>query len=75
MTKITTGDINMKPRWFFVLGSASMIIGLVASSISAIFLMNLLFFSLRQHGPMGEWRLQSMLESFPWWVLLLALGG
>lgn len=75
MTKIITGSINMKPRWFFVLGSSSMIIGLAASSIGAIFLMNIIFFSLRQHGPMGEWRLQLMMESFPWWVLLLAIGG
>ena len=75
MTKITTGVINMKPRWFFVLGSILMMFGLIASSIGAIFLMNLLFFSLHQHGPMGEWRLQLMLESFPWWILLLALGG
>lgn len=75
MTQITAGTINMKPRWFFVLGSVSMILGLVSASMGAIFLMNLMFFSLRQHGPMGEWRLQLMLESFPWWVLLLAIGG
>ena len=75
MAKITAGTINMKPRWFFVLGSVSMMFGLVSASIGAIFLINLIFFLLRQHGPMGEWRLQLMLESFPWWILLLALGG
>jgi len=75
MTQITAGNIQMKPRWFFVLGSVSMMLGLVSASVGAIFLMNLLFFSLRQHGPMGEWRLQLMMESFPWWVLLLAIGG
>ncbi|MBU1033695.1 hypothetical protein KKI22_01965 [Patescibacteria group bacterium] len=75
MTKITTGAINMKPRWFFVLGSISMILGLVSASIGAIFLMNLIFFLLRQHGPMGEWRLQLMTENFPWWILLFAVGG
>lgn len=75
MTQIATGNIQMKPRWFFVLGSVSMMLGLVSASIGAIFLMNLMFFSLRQHGPMGEWRLQLMMESFPWWVLILAIGG
>lgn len=75
MTKITIGAINMKPRWFFMLGSVSMVLGLVSASIGAIFLMNLIFFSLRQHGPMGEWRLQLMMKSFPWWILLLAIGG
>lgn len=75
MTQIATGNIQMKPRWFFVLGSISMMLGLIAASISTIFLMNLIFFLLRQHGPMGEWRLQLMLESFPWWILPLAVGG
>lgn len=75
MVKIKSGKIAMKPRWFFVLGSISMILGLIAASISAIFLINLMFFLLRQHGPMGEWRLQLMVESFPWWVLLFGLGG
>lgn len=75
MAKITAGSINMKPRWFFVLGSVLMMLGLVSASIGAIFLMNLLFFSLRQHGPMGEWRLQLILKSFPWWILLLAIAG
>lgn len=75
MTKITTGAINMKPRWFFILGSVSVMLGLISASIGAIFLMNLIFFSLRQHGPMGEWRLQLMIENFPWWILLSAICG
>ncbi len=74
MNKIATGNISMKPRWYFVLGSSLMILGLVSSSISAIFLTNLSFFLLRQHGP-GAWKLQLILESFPLWIPLLAFFG
>ena len=75
MSKIIQGDINMKPRWYFIFGSILTLLGLLAAGISTIFLINLIFFSLRQHGPMGDWRLQLMIESFPWWILLLAIGG
>lgn len=75
MNKISAGHIIMKPRWYFVLGSVLMGLGLVAASIGTIFLINLNFFLLRQHGPMGELKLQLMLESFPWWIPLLAISG
>jgi len=75
MNKISSGHITMRPRWYFVLGSILMGLGLVAASIGTIFLINLNFFLLRQHGPMGELKLQLMLESFPWWVPLLAISG
>jgi hypothetical protein len=65
----------MKPRWYFVLGSFSLFFGTVGISIGAVFLTNITLFLLRQHGPMGQWRLQTMLQSFPLWVPLLALGG
>lgn len=75
MTKVKSGQITMKPRWYFVLGSLLMSFGLIGLSIGAIFLTNLSFFFLRQHGPMGEWRFQLMLESFPWWIPILAILG
>jgi uncharacterized membrane protein YdcZ (DUF606 family) len=75
MNKISAGHIIMRPRWYFILGSTLMGLGLVAASIGAIFLINLNFFLLRQHGPMGELRLQLMLESFPWWIPFLAILG
>jgi hypothetical protein len=75
MTKVRSKSITMKPKWFFVLGSLSMIVGLISSFIVGTFLTNLTFFLTRQHGPMGQWRLDQIINSFPMWVPLVALGG
>jgi hypothetical protein len=75
MAKVQSGAIVMKPRWYFVLGTVLMSAGLVGLSIGAIFLTNLSFFMVRQHGPMGEYRLQLMWESFSWWIPALAIAG
>ncbi len=75
MAKVMSREISMKPRWYFVLGSALMMLGVVGLSIGAIFLANLTFFLLRSHGPMGQWRLQTMMTSFPWWVPILSVIG
>ena len=75
MAKVKSGKIAMKPRWYFVLGSLLMSLGIIGFSIGAIFLTNLSFFLLRQHGPMGEYRLQLMLNSFSWWIPFLAILG
>ena len=75
MAKVKSNEISMKPRWYFVLGSLLMVVGLAGFSMGAVFLTNLTFFLLRQHGPMGQWRLQIMLDSFPLWVPILAVIG
>jgi hypothetical protein len=75
MAKVKSNEITMKPRWYFVIGSFLMVAGLVGFSIGAIFITNITLFLLRRHGPMGEWRLQLMLNSFPWWVPILAIVG
>ena len=75
MAKVKSNEISMKPRWYFVSGSLLMILGLVGLSTGAIFSTNLMLFSLRKHGPMGQWRLQTMLDSFPLWVPILAVVG
>jgi hypothetical protein len=75
MAKVKSNEISMRPRWFFVLGSLLMMVGLVGLSIGAIFLTNITLFLLRQHGPMGQWRLQVMLDNFPLWVPVLAVAG
>jgi len=73
MEKVKTNEIMMRPKWHFILGSFLMVIGLISFSVVAIFLANLTFFLMKQHGPMGEWRLQLMLQSFPLWIPLLAI--
>lgn len=75
MAKIKSGQITMKPHWYYILGTVLSLAGLVSSSVVAIFLTNLTIFLLKQHGPNGQWRLQQILESFPLWVPILALVG
>lgn len=72
MQKVKLNEIVMKPRWYFILGSLLSVIGLISFSIAAIFLVDLTLFLIKQHGPMGEWRLQLMLQSFPLWIPFLA---
>jgi len=72
MVKIKKEEIRMKPKWYFVVGSLLMTTGLIATSIVAIFLINLLLFFLRKRGP-GIMRLELMVTTFPWWISLLAL--
>ncbi len=75
MTQIMSNKIVMKPRWYYVLGTVLSLVGLICSSFVAIFLTNLTIFMLKQHGPNGSWRLQQILESFPFWVPILAVVG
>jgi len=65
----------MKPRWYFVLGTSALVVGLVGLSIVLIFLVNLSVFSLRTHGPMGDIRYQQLLASFPWWIPAIMIVG
>jgi hypothetical protein len=75
MQKINQGEIKMKPKGYFILGSILTFTGLVATVIVSTFCIGLISFSLRAHGPMGEYRLDQMLTSFPWWTLFLAILG
>lgn len=74
LSKITTGQIKMKPRWYFIVGSILTVAGLSGLIIGAIFLTNLFLFLLRKQGP-GIMRLERMTESFPWWILIFAVVG
>ncbi|MFA5961323.1 MAG: hypothetical protein WC848_01415 [Parcubacteria group bacterium] len=73
MEKINKGQIKMRPRIYFILGSIFVFTGLVASSVTAIFLVSLMRFMFRTHGPMGQFRLEQLLTSFPLWVPLVAI--
>jgi hypothetical protein len=65
----------MKPKWYFVVGSLAMAVGLFGSAIISVFLVSLISFSLRTHGPMGEVRYQQIISSFPWWAPIIAVAG
>lgn len=75
MAKISSGEIKMKPKWYFILGSVLMIIGLTALSISSIFLTNITLFLVKKHGPMGQWKAQYLISNLPLWIPLLAVFG
>ena len=75
MNKIRKGDVRMKPKIYFILGSVAAFIGLISSFIFTVFLINLTQFALRTHGPMGQYRLEQLLQSFPWWAPILSIVG
>lgn len=73
MQKVKSNEISMRPHWYFVLGSALSFIGLIGLSVIAVFLVNITLFLSRQHGPMGEAKFQTMINSFPWWIPVVAV--
>lgn len=75
MAKVKSNEISMKPRWYFMLGSLLMVVGLAGFGIGAIFLTNLTLFLLRRHGPIREWKLQAIISGFPLWIPILAIVG
>ncbi|MEI6191412.1 MAG: hypothetical protein WCP24_03560 [bacterium] len=75
MKKIDMGEIKMKPKGYFIMGSIFTFIGLVSTVVVSTFSIGLIRFSLRSHGPMGQYRFDQILASFPWWTLVLAILG
>lgn len=75
MAKVNSGQISMKPKWYFALGSVLLVCGLAGLMAGGVFLTNVTLFLLRKHGPMGQWRWEQLISSFPWWVPVLAVIG
>ncbi|MFA6446091.1 MAG: hypothetical protein WCW14_02460 [Candidatus Paceibacterota bacterium] len=75
MDQIHEQKIKMRPRVYFIAGSIFTFMGLVSSVVISVFLVGLIRFSLRTHGPMASYRLDQILSSFPWWVPIFAIIG
>jgi hypothetical protein len=75
MSKIKTGQIKMKPKWYFLFGSVFIFFALVSLIIISIFLISLITFSLKSHGPMGAIRYQQIISNFPWWAPIIVIIG
>ena len=75
MDQIHEEKIKMRPKAYFILGSVLTFVGLVSSVVVSVFLVGLIRFSLRTHGPMASYRLDQILSSFPWWAPMLAIVG
>ncbi|HBB02185.1 MAG: hypothetical protein US89_C0002G0029 [Candidatus Peregrinibacteria bacterium GW2011_GWF2_38_29] len=73
MGKIHHGEIKMRSRLYYILGSLLAISGLAASIIVSVFFISLTRFMLRAHGPMGQIRLDQLISSFPWWAPIFAI--
>ena len=73
MEQVRHGKIKMRPRLYFVIGSFLTFVGLVSAIVTSVFLVGLTRFFLRSHGPMGQYRLEQMLSSFPWWAPIFAV--
>ncbi len=73
LKKIHKGQIKMRPRIYFIFGSIFIFLGLVASSLTTIFIISLMRFMIRSHGPMGQFRFEELLTSFPLWIPLGAV--
>jgi hypothetical protein len=76
MNRINSGEVKMKPRWYFIAGSILMFGSVVALALVSIYLINLALFALKPHyGPGAGFRLEAMIAGFPWWAPLLAISG
>jgi len=74
MEKVLSGEIKMKPKWYFVLGSFFSIAGLTGLFISTAFLFNLFIFTIRRLGTgRGYHRIIYMLDNFPLWIPIVGL--
>jgi len=75
MSKIERGQLKMRPKWMFVVGSVALVLGVIGTYVLSVFLVSLISFSLRTHGPMGAIRYQQLLDNFPLWAVGLAIVG
>ena len=75
MDQIHEEKIKMKPRFYFITGSILTFVGLVSSVVISVFLVGLIRFSIRSHGPMASYRLDQILSNFPWWASVFAIVG
>lgn len=76
MEKIEKEEIKMKPRWHFIIGSILLFLGFLSATIFSILSINLIFFLMRKHyGAMYQYRLNYILTSFPWWLIIPSVLG
>lgn len=73
MDQIRKGQIKMRPRIYFIIGSVLTFLGLTFSIFTSVFLISLFKFSWRTYGPMADYRVDRMLSIFPWWLLVIAI--
>ncbi|OIP66543.1 MAG: hypothetical protein COV32_02480 [Candidatus Yonathbacteria bacterium CG10_big_fil_rev_8_21_14_0_10_43_136] len=73
ISQIQSGDVKMKPKYYFVLGSLALACGIIGLTILSVFLVSVVAFSLRTHGPMVVFRFEQLLATFPFGVVVVAI--
>lgn len=74
MKKIRGGEVKMKPKYYFIIGSVLSFLGLVSSIITSVFLVALTRFAFRSRFSIrAEYKFDQMLSEFPWWAPILAV--
>lgn len=76
--KIKAGEIEMKPRWHFVLKTLLVVTGTLITALLAIYLLSLIFFTLHRSGLIfapgfGMRGIGLFITSSPWLLILLVV--
>jgi len=76
ISKIKQGQLKMRPRVYFVIGSILTFLGLIASIMTSVFAIGLINFLLKSKGRMfGHNRMEYLISIFPWWLPVVAILG
>lgn len=78
MEQITSGEVNMRPRGFFIARTALMVLGMLVAGMVAIFFTSFALFYLRMSGAsslpgFGPQGMRDLLLSLPWVIVVLAI--
>lgn len=76
--EISTGEIDMKPKWHFLFKNCLIILGVFISLLILLFLGSLILFALKHSGvihisSMGIKGMFILITSMPWILILLAV--
>lgn len=74
MEKIKAGEIDMKPRWRFLLHTTLLLFGVIMATLLAIYFLSFVFFALRQSSIMfapsfGFRGISFLVMSSPWLLI------
>ena len=77
--KIKKDEIKMKPKYYFLLGSLSITLGVILSFLFSAFFINLISHRIRiqkltQYLPMGGQGRMMFLRHFPWHFMIVSLA-
>jgi hypothetical protein len=78
LAAIQSGDVEMRPKWKFVISTAFLIVGIVLVALSLLYLGSFIVFTLRQTGlwflpGFGLQGLGIFFKSLPWVLVFLTL--